>query len=240
MRMKIKSDETLSEQSLRFLLLGTAAIIASWDIAEGFVYFLGRSNVSSARYAICALGAVFIILAGMFQMLRRINKNNISNILIDGYKMQVKVVGYEKRGIFFPKHMIKVSYAFSSDQSDKTFLTCPTHESISHLLPLGTQLDMYVDAADERYYYIDLTKYHKEEPLIKEIISSLRPGSGTGNKEIKSKERRKMKLHIMNDETLSELGMKCLYTSSQKQNRTDAPGLVDNFGPVLCRVFLLP
>ncbi len=172
MRMRIKSDETLSEQSLRFIFLGLMVIFSS-DELRNTAKILLRTDSDTVKTVLMLFGISLVAVGVAFQYLRKVNRQNIERIMQEGYRMQVKVVGYDKTGIILPKHRIAVTYAFSATDSDEVFYSCKTHESISHRFPLGTQLDMYADPNDEKYYYIDL-KGADKEPTMKELRKKMK------------------------------------------------------------------
>ncbi len=212
MRLRIKSDETLSEQSARCMYLAIGFLCLKDEILDGLVnliFYITKRYLPAEVSLAYNIFLILIFAAGIaLQFARKINSENIRRLIHEGYKMQVKVTGHEKKGLFVPKHRLTAEYVFSSVGSGEEFCTPYFHESLSHLIPEGTRLDMYQDSNDERFYYIDISPYFKEESTLKAFFKGLRE-----NKKIRQNRGEKMKLKIMNDETLSELGAKLLYTA---------------------------
>jgi len=183
MKLKIKDDGVLKEISSRLALGGIALMAGYNEVAELFSHMFGLIRpyyyfIPIFQKVFLILGAVTFISGLLVQPYSKINKQKIENIMFEGYKMQVKVVEIQKK-FLSNKYRVKAVYAFTSTDSGEYFLSPKSLDEKTATIPIGSQVDIYIDPNDQDYYYMDLTKYVPEENTIKELREMMkRPKKG--------------------------------------------------------------
>ena len=180
MKTKIKDDERLLELSLKCIYVAIGLLALRGEVIDGLTYmvYVGTNVYSTelVNMGYIAFLLLIVLYAGFLQIVRIKNKETIRHLILDGYKMQVEVAVHDKRVFTGANHRIRAIYAYYSSATSDYFFTPYIHESLEEKIPVGTRLDMYVDANDPELYYIDISKYHKQESLLGEIKKTFNIG----------------------------------------------------------------